>query len=81
MCRDANAKPFCLPSNESTLYVGKTYYATWNPDFFPNLNSTVIVKVQYTNDSEQEVWSSEKTNNRLGFVAVQATKEWKQGRP
>ncbi|KAF2016968.1 hypothetical protein BU24DRAFT_460075 [Aaosphaeria arxii CBS 175.79] len=78
VCNDANAKPFCLPSNESTLYVGKTYYATWNADFFPK-NSTVLIKVLYSNDTTEEVWSSEKTPNGWGFVAIETTKSWKQG--
>jgi hypothetical protein len=77
-CHDTSAKPFCLPNNESTLYVGKTYYATWNPDVFP-INSTVTVKVQFINDSLQEVWSSPETDNSWGFVAVQTTKDWMQG--
>ncbi|KAF2263185.1 hypothetical protein CC78DRAFT_617865 [Lojkania enalia] len=70
--------PFCLPNNMSTLYVGKTYYATWNPDRFP-LNSTVTVKVMFSNDSTQEVWSSAETDNSWGFVTFKTNKYWKQG--
>lgn len=78
VCHDANARPFCLPNNMSTLYVGKTYYVTWNPDFF-ELNSTVTVKIQWANDSAQEAWSSDVTENSWGVVAVNMKKEWLQG--
>ncbi|KAF2107297.1 hypothetical protein BDV96DRAFT_653888 [Lophiotrema nucula] len=78
MCHDANAKPFCLPNNMSTLYIDKTYYATWNPDNFP-INSTVTIKIQYFNDSLQEAWSSDQTDNSWGFVAFTTKKEWLQG--
>lgn len=74
-----NAKPFCLPSNMSTLYVGKTYYVTWNPDFF-EINSTVQIKLQWANDSSSETWSSDSTENSWGYVAVNMKKEWLQGR-
>ncbi|ORY18836.1 hypothetical protein BCR34DRAFT_582762 [Clohesyomyces aquaticus] len=77
-CHSTDAKPFCLPNNESTLYVDKTYYATWNPDMLP-INSTVTVKIQFLNDSLQEVWSSPETDNSWGFVSVTMKKEWMQG--
>jgi hypothetical protein len=69
-----------LPLNGSELYAGSTYYATWNPDFFP-LNSTVVIKVQFDNDSSQQVWSSPRTENSWGYVAVTMEKEWMQGKP
>ncbi|KAF2730512.1 hypothetical protein EJ04DRAFT_392476, partial [Polyplosphaeria fusca] len=72
-----DTQPFCLPNNESTLYIGNTYYATWNPDYFP-LNSTVTVKAQFINDSLQEVWSSPATDNSWGFVAFTVGNEWTQ---
>lgn len=74
-CEDPNADPFCLPSNLTTWYVDKTYFATWNPDQFV-ANSTVIVKVQYSNDSSQEVWSSGEIENGWGFVAIPTTKDF-----
>lgn len=77
-CNSEDAKPFCLPLNGSDLYVGKTYYATWNPAFFPK-NSTVTIKVHWANDSGVEAWSSPPTENSWGFVPVEVTKEWLQG--
>ncbi|KAF2272857.1 uncharacterized protein EI97DRAFT_198068 [Westerdykella ornata] len=77
-CEKPSTGPFCAPKNEATLYVGKTYYATWDSDQFP-LNSTIVVKVQFSNDSSQQVWSSEKTKNSWGYVAVTTEKEWLQG--
>ena len=71
--------PFCLPSNATTLYYGKTYYATWDPDYFESPNSTVIVQIQFANDTKQEVWSSGKTANAWGFVAIDMQKAWMQG--
>lgn len=79
-CSQADAAPFCLPNNMSTLYVDKTYYATWNPDYFP-LNSTVTVKVQWANDTDIETWSSDETPNSWGFVPVDTKKDWLQGKP
>lgn len=70
--------PFCLPSDESKLYYGKTYYATWDPSYFP-ANSTIQVQIQFSNDSTQQVWSSGKTENSCGFIAVDTKKEWMQG--
>ncbi|KAF2749007.1 hypothetical protein M011DRAFT_485085 [Sporormia fimetaria CBS 119925] len=61
-CEDPNARPFCLPTNGTDLYVGNYYYATWNPDFFPH-NSSIVVKVQYRNDSSY-------TYFELDFVAL-----------
>lgn len=78
-CEDPEAKPFCLPINGSEVFVGATYYATWNPDFFP-LNSTVVVKVQYENDSSQQVWTSPRVENSWGYVAVTMENEWRQGK-
>ncbi|KAF2470649.1 uncharacterized protein BDR25DRAFT_342938 [Lindgomyces ingoldianus] len=77
-CHSTDAKPFCLPNNASTLYVDSTYYATWNPDVLP-INSTVTVKIQFINNSLQEVWSSAETENSWGFVSVTMKKEWMQG--
>ncbi|CAI4219321.1 unnamed protein product [Parascedosporium putredinis] len=36
---DEEFAPFCDPSSESELYVDRTYYITWNPDFF---NDTLV---------------------------------------
>ncbi|CAI6257503.1 unnamed protein product [Periconia digitata] len=77
-CHDTGAKPFCLPNNNTPVYVGKTYYATWNADFFPP-NSTVQIKVQWTNDSKVETYSSENIPNQLGYAAVSMEKDWLQG--
>ncbi|PVI05936.1 hypothetical protein DM02DRAFT_55132 [Periconia macrospinosa] len=77
-CHDTGAKPFCLPNNNTPVYVGKTYYATWNPDFFP-VNSTVQIKIQWANDSNVETWSSENILNQLGYAAVNMEKDWLQG--
>jgi hypothetical protein len=71
--------PFCLPSNATTLYYGKTYYATWDPNYFETANSTVVVQIQFANDTHQQVWSSGKTENAWGFVAIDTEKKWMQG--
>ncbi|PSN61164.1 hypothetical protein BS50DRAFT_155671 [Corynespora cassiicola Philippines] len=77
VCND-DSVTFCQPQNMSDLYVGKTYYATWNPDKFP-LNSTVTVKVLWANDSSQQTWSSDPTDNSWGFVSVDMKKDWMLG--
>ncbi|KAF2711986.1 hypothetical protein K504DRAFT_474459 [Pleomassaria siparia CBS 279.74] len=73
-----SANPFCLPSNGSTLYYDKTYFATWDPDRFA-VNSTVIVQVRLANDSTQQIWASEATLKTLGFAAVETKEYWLQG--
>ena len=79
-CDDPNADPFAWPSNLTTWFVGTTYFATWNPDKFLE-NSTVIIKVQYSNDSSQQVWSSGEVDNGWGFVAIPTTKDFLKGEP
>jgi hypothetical protein len=77
-CDDDKAEPFCAPLNGSTVYVGNTYYITWNPKFFPS-NSTVTIKLQYMNDTLQEAWSSKETENRWGMTTIKMDKDWLQG--
>ncbi|KAF2866070.1 hypothetical protein BDV95DRAFT_611947 [Massariosphaeria phaeospora] len=75
-CGD-EGNPFCLPSDQSKLYVGKTYYATWNPKAFA-FNSSVTIKILWANDSLQETWSSDKLDSTEGYIAVQMQKDWMQ---
>ena len=51
---------------------------TWDPDFFP-INSTVTVKLQYANDSQQEAWSSSALDVSWGVATVTMDAAWLQG--
>ncbi|KAF2497468.1 hypothetical protein BU16DRAFT_616104 [Lophium mytilinum] len=78
VCHDTSAAPFCLPNNESSLYVGNTYYITWNPDYFP-INSTITIKLNYANMTQEQAWSSDTVDNSWGVTTITMDKAWMQG--
>ncbi|KAI9824624.1 MAG: hypothetical protein M1832_001714 [Thelocarpon impressellum] len=70
--------PFCQPANGTDVYVGDTYYVTWDPKAFGK-KSTVVVALNYV-DSEgggSQAWQSPKTENEFGFVAVTMADDWR----
>jgi hypothetical protein len=76
-----SSNPFCSPTNATTLYYGKTYYATWDPDFFNEANSTIEVQIQFANNTKEQVWKSDQTPNAVRHVGIEMKKEWLQGKP
>lgn len=46
-------KPFCAPRRGSILYPGQTYYVTWNPAHFGNLNDAQV--------ELEAVWGDQRT--------------------
>ncbi|KAF1809094.1 hypothetical protein P152DRAFT_452215 [Eremomyces bilateralis CBS 781.70] len=77
VCRDTD-QAFCQPSNSSELYIGETYYVTWNPDFFAE-NSTITIILNYYNDTGKQAWSSPGINNNIGYTTVKIDSSWLQG--
>ncbi|KAK8183889.1 hypothetical protein BC567DRAFT_206068 [Phyllosticta citribraziliensis] len=78
VCNDRNAKPFCLPANNSDVYYFETYYVTWNSAYFPS-TANVTILLNWTNDTRKQAWQSESIDNRIGATSVTMKKEWLQG--
>ncbi|KAH8899216.1 hypothetical protein GQ53DRAFT_302783 [Thozetella sp. PMI_491] len=57
VCRnkDGDFKPFCMPSDNATLYTGAVYYVTWDPTFFNGSNTTVQVQGFVHNITTNEI--------------------------
>ncbi|KAI0536802.1 hypothetical protein GGR58DRAFT_474208 [Xylaria digitata] len=76
---DGAMAPWCTPENNSTLYVGTTYYFTWDPKFFTSLNSTVQLVGNYVNQTTGEIktespaFSSNYTRSGFGYAAIEIT--------
>ncbi|KAH7156210.1 hypothetical protein EDB81DRAFT_786294 [Dactylonectria macrodidyma] len=56
---DGDNAPFCEPSSNSTLFVGSTYYITWDPDYFnktkTNVTYEVSVRIDYLNETSGDM--------------------------
>ncbi|CAM1504109.1 Fc.00g017000.m01.CDS01 [Cosmosporella sp. VM-42] len=56
---DGEHAPFCAPAANSTLYVGNTYYVTWDPDYFntthDNTTMEVAVRLDWLNQTSDEL--------------------------
>lgn len=57
------------------MYVGYTYYITWNPDSF-SPNSSITVLINYANTSNTQIWSSPSTPNNVSYTTVTFDKSW-----
>jgi hypothetical protein len=75
-CNDAKAAPFCLPENNTQVYIGETYYVTWNSEFFSSPNASITVILQAKNSSNTQTWSSDRIPNAMGYATVTMQKEW-----
>ncbi|KAH6990711.1 hypothetical protein BKA56DRAFT_214715 [Ilyonectria sp. MPI-CAGE-AT-0026] len=57
--KDGENAPFCDPASNSTLFVGSTYYVTWDPDYFNktkgNTTYEVAVRLDYLNETSGEM--------------------------
>ncbi|KAB2573126.1 uncharacterized protein LTHEOB_6138 [Lasiodiplodia theobromae] len=78
ICDFSIAKPFCLPTNNSEVYVGERYYVTWNPHYFKP-NSTVNILLNWFNDTNRNVWASGPMQSKFGVTAIDMKQEWLQG--
>jgi hypothetical protein len=78
VCHDTSAKPFCQPVDGQQVYVGQTYYVTWNADFFPE-NSTFTVMLNHFNDSQTQAWNSGPVAVEMGVAMIPMEEAWLQG--
>ncbi|KAJ6443006.1 hypothetical protein O9K51_04185 [Purpureocillium lavendulum] len=62
--KDGPNAPFCRPAANSTLLTGRTYYITWDPDYYnstgllkPTGNSSyeVALRLEYLNETSKEM--------------------------
>ncbi|KAF3904173.1 hypothetical protein AA313_de0207559 [Arthrobotrys entomopaga] len=67
--------PFCLPNNETHLWLKQTYYVTWDPTYWgdSNLNNTVEIVANYLNSTTGDqdglvAFDSGVTLNSVGFI-------------
>ncbi|KAN0093894.1 Protein of unknown function (DUF4448) domain containing protein [Hyaloscypha variabilis] len=78
---DADFAPLCKPSNSTTLYVGQTYYVTWDATSFSAENETVIIVANYLNASNSGpvAFSSATIDASVGFYLWKIENDWLQG--
>ncbi|KAH0542652.1 hypothetical protein FGG08_002975 [Glutinoglossum americanum] len=81
ICHDSSGpfKPFCQPTNGSDVWVGDTYFVTWDPSFF-GPNSTVSIWLNYVDPEGggREAWNSGPRANSYGFVSLQMDNSWRK---
>ncbi|KAI0905491.1 hypothetical protein F4824DRAFT_454198 [Ustulina deusta] len=76
---DGDFAPWCQPELNSTLYVGTTYYFTWDPTYFAAGNSTVRIVGNYINKTTGQVrtdspaFTSNYIQSRFGFATIDIT--------
>jgi len=78
---DGDFAPLCKPDNGSSLWIGQTYYVTWDSTYFAEKNATVYVVANYLNESigGQIAYTSPITGAATGFLAWTIEKDWLQG--
>ncbi|KAI9763588.1 MAG: D-lactate ferricytochrome c oxidoreductase [Geoglossum simile] len=83
VCHNSSGpSPFCHPSDGKEVWVGETYYVTWDPSYkFFNVNSTISILLNYANESGggREAWQSGPRANSYGFVSVKMEDRWRKG--
>ncbi|KAI0975147.1 hypothetical protein F4678DRAFT_318762 [Xylaria arbuscula] len=76
---DGDYAPFCRPEVNSTLYVGSTYYVTWDPNYFKGSNSSVRIVGNYINKTtgdvmtESPTFTGNTTLSHFGFTTITIT--------
>ncbi|RDL42490.1 Uncharacterized protein BP5553_02469 [Venustampulla echinocandica] len=74
---DGPFAPFCKPDNGTSVYVGDTYYITWDTNHITQKNATVLIQVNYVNTSGGiQAFQSPETTNAYGFYAWTIDKAW-----
>ncbi|GAW27033.1 hypothetical protein SAMD00023353_6400220 [Rosellinia necatrix] len=63
---DGPFAPWCRPNGETPLYVGTTYYFTWDPDFFPASNSSDLSNPTNSSTSSNSTVSNVPTVQIVG---------------
>ncbi|TID24120.1 hypothetical protein E2P81_ATG02426 [Venturia nashicola] len=76
-CNAPTGNPMCMPSNATILYVGDTYYVTWDPTRF-DVNATINILLNYSNDTARAAYTSEGIPKQKGFLTVTMQESWMQ---
>ncbi|TVY44913.1 hypothetical protein LSUB1_G000569 [Lachnellula subtilissima] len=79
---EGDFSPFCKLGNGSSVYVGKTYYVTWDTNFFTEKNATVLIQANFLNvsDGGAQAFQSPKTVNGHGYIPWTIDKEILRGK-
>ncbi|KAK2589633.1 hypothetical protein QQS21_012689 [Conoideocrella luteorostrata] len=81
--------PFCRPTYNSSIYVGNTYYVTWDPDWFNKTEMFmktrfVTLQINYFNETTHENFDHDKSNRwydvRSGVLPLTIQKDYLRGR-
>ncbi|KAH8679845.1 hypothetical protein BGZ60DRAFT_467851 [Tricladium varicosporioides] len=77
---DGAFAPFCKPDNGSDVYVGETYYVTWDTSFLTTKNASVALLVNFVNQTGGiQAFQSPSTPNAYGFFSWTINKDWLKG--
>jgi hypothetical protein len=69
----------CKPVNGSTVYVGYTYYITWDTSYYTT-NSSIIIQGNYVNQTlGEQAFQSPQIQNSWGFYSWTVDNSWLQG--
>ncbi|WEW60864.1 hypothetical protein PRK78_006352 [Emydomyces testavorans] len=84
-CHDKNSPsyPFCKPSNGQEVYIGDSYFVTWDVDAF-KINSTVQIVLNYVNTTKNEgqvAFTSDRIPNKIGFITIKMDQAWLRDEP
>ncbi|KAK0735030.1 hypothetical protein B0T26DRAFT_632653 [Lasiosphaeria miniovina] len=74
---DGNYKPFCSPTNNTTIYPGGIHYITWDPLFFKTSGSNTTVKIMgfYNVNETDQAFSSGNMAAAWGFYQWSVDKD------
>ncbi|KAI9682358.1 MAG: hypothetical protein M1817_000412 [Caeruleum heppii] len=75
--------PFCLPEDGKEVWVGDTYYVTWDTAVILGNATVVKVLLNYANSSGggSQAWESKEQPAALGYVSVQMDDAWRRDQP
>lgn len=86
---DGENAPFCAPAVDSKLYVGSTYYITWDPDYFnstdlqkTNSSYEVSIRLDYFNTTSLQLIKQEhfpQSNASWGFYPFYVDNKYLHG--
>jgi hypothetical protein len=62
---DGEAAPFCLPANGTAWIQNTSQPVTWNPDFWPDYQGTVVIALIYTGADGSNVITQVSTPDNL----------------
>ncbi|RDI82028.1 hypothetical protein Vi05172_g7940 [Venturia inaequalis] len=78
-CNAPTGSPMCMPTDETIVYVGDTYYVTWDPTRF-DVNATINILLNYSNDTARVAYTSEGVPKQRGFLTVTMQESWMESK-